>query len=166
MNQVGLWLVKTQTIGSAVSNVTVTDAFNADYENYRIVVNGVVTTAATVYLFNFVDGSNNLVNSANYAVTGVIFQGNATVTGGYSVTDTNIQIARSHTNQASGFTFDLLSPNLAQYSAFPSISSFAGAAGQLRTAYHSLATAYPSFRLTMNTGTMTGGTIRVYGYNQ
>ena len=40
MNAVGLWLVKTQTIGTAVSSVTVTGAFSTDYDAYQIVVTG------------------------------------------------------------------------------------------------------------------------------
>ena len=38
MNAVGLWLVKTQTIGSGVGSVAVTGAFSADYDNYKIIV--------------------------------------------------------------------------------------------------------------------------------
>ena len=37
MNAVGMWLVKSQTVGSGVSSVTVTGAFSSDYDNYRIV---------------------------------------------------------------------------------------------------------------------------------
>ncbi len=33
MNAVGLWLVKTQTVGTAVASVTVTDAFSSTYDN-------------------------------------------------------------------------------------------------------------------------------------
>ena len=34
----GLVLVKKQTVGSAVSSVTVTSCFNANFENYKITV--------------------------------------------------------------------------------------------------------------------------------
>ena len=44
MNAVGLWLVKTQTIGSAVSSVSVTNAFSSNYENYYITVSGGVAS--------------------------------------------------------------------------------------------------------------------------
>ena len=40
MNSVGMWLVKTQTVGTAVSSVTVTGAFSADYDNYLILMSG------------------------------------------------------------------------------------------------------------------------------
>ena len=45
MNGVGLWLVKTQTIGTGVSSVTVTGAFSADYDNYVITVTGGTASA-------------------------------------------------------------------------------------------------------------------------
>ena len=40
LNAVGLWLVKTQTIGTAVSSVTVNNAFSADFDCYRVIVKG------------------------------------------------------------------------------------------------------------------------------
>jgi hypothetical protein len=46
MNAVGLWLVKTQTVGSAVPDVTVTDAFSADYDNYKILYTGGTASGA------------------------------------------------------------------------------------------------------------------------
>jgi hypothetical protein len=45
MNAVGLWLVKSQAVGSGVSSVTVTGAFSADYENYKIIYSGGVGSA-------------------------------------------------------------------------------------------------------------------------
>ena len=47
-NAVGLWLVKSQTIGTGVSSVTVTDAFSADYDSYKIVISGGVGSATAV----------------------------------------------------------------------------------------------------------------------
>jgi len=48
MNAVGLWLVKTQTIGTGVSSVAVTSAFSTNYDTYRIVVSGGVATNTDV----------------------------------------------------------------------------------------------------------------------
>jgi len=44
----GLRLLKKQTIGSAVSSVSVTDAFNATYANYKIIVSGGTASAENV----------------------------------------------------------------------------------------------------------------------
>jgi hypothetical protein len=40
-----LTLIKTQTIGTAVSSVTVTGAFSTTYDNYKIIVSGGVASA-------------------------------------------------------------------------------------------------------------------------
>ena len=45
MNAVGLWLIKTQTIGSAVSSVSITDVFSSDYDNYLIKITGMTASA-------------------------------------------------------------------------------------------------------------------------
>ena len=42
----GLVYIKQQTIGNLVPSVTVTDAFSADYDNYRVIVTGGVGSAA------------------------------------------------------------------------------------------------------------------------
>jgi len=47
MNAVGMWLIKTQTIGTAVASVQVTGAFSSTYDNYLIQVSGGVTSVAT-----------------------------------------------------------------------------------------------------------------------
>jgi len=43
-NPVGLDLVKTQTVGTAVSSVTVSDAFSSSYDSYKIIATGVAAT--------------------------------------------------------------------------------------------------------------------------
>ena len=40
LNAIGLWLVKSQTVGTGVSSVTVSNAFSADFDNYRIIYSG------------------------------------------------------------------------------------------------------------------------------
>jgi hypothetical protein len=46
MNAVGLWLVKTVTVGTGVTSVPVTDAFSANFDNYRITYTGGVGSGA------------------------------------------------------------------------------------------------------------------------
>ena len=52
MNQVGMWLLKTQTIGSGVGSVSVTSVFSSSYDNYRVVftVNSMNTNGNTISL--------------------------------------------------------------------------------------------------------------------
>lgn len=159
----GLQLVKTQTVGTTVSNVTVTDAFNADYENYRIIISGVTTSASTEIIFQFVDASNNTVTT-NYAAAGYFQSGSGTLNGDYSLALSSWGCAYGTANQRVSASFDLLNPNLAHYSYIPVIQFFGSTVAVNRSGYHASATAYPSFKISCLSGTMTGGTIRIYGY--
>ena len=49
----GLVLVKTQTVGSGVSSVTVTGAFSATFDNYLITDNGGTQSVDTALMFFF-----------------------------------------------------------------------------------------------------------------
>jgi hypothetical protein len=163
MNAVGLWLVKTQTIGSAVSSVTVTDAFSSTYDNYKIIVSGGV-------------GSTNLELRLTLGATaaGYYSSYNGNNWGGSAIE------VRGQSNQAYAIvgvatannihcSMDLFEPNaakrtryffeIAQSQTGNDINNSGAGGGFLNDA-----TQYTAFTLTTNTGTLTGGTIRVYGY--
>jgi hypothetical protein len=161
MDSIGLWLVKTQTIGTAVSSVTVTDAFSADYENYKIIITG---------------GAGSLVATLNMTlgatVTGYYF--GATAFSYATATSTPINgnnvasFIRTGIMAANGLNgeIELFSPNL------PRRTSCNARYVQLVTAGNTVIsggfldnnTQYTDFTLTTSSGTMTGGTVRVYGY--
>jgi hypothetical protein len=46
----GLVLIKTETIGTTVGSVNVTDAFSSTYENYKIIISGGASSATGAYL--------------------------------------------------------------------------------------------------------------------
>jgi hypothetical protein len=81
MNAVGLWLVKTQTIGNAVSSVAVTNAFSTDYDNYKIIISG-GASSAQAFLTLQLGASATGYYYANSGVTyaGVAFVGGASNT--------------------------------------------------------------------------------------
>lgn len=155
----GLVLVKTQVIGSAVATVEVTGAFSSTYDNYLITVSGGALSA------------NNAVRmilgatTAGYylGLTGVSFAGVAGVAVvdngaiwsfiGYGGT-TGINVAAS-----------LQGPNLAKltFVQAPYINTGGGSANTVM-GYLNNSTQYTAFTLSPSAGTMTGGTIRVYGY--
>ena len=55
----GIVFVKSETVGTAVSSVTVTNAFSATFQNYKIVIDGVDSSVSNNTLeFNF-DGSTS-----------------------------------------------------------------------------------------------------------
>ena len=162
MNGIGLWEIKSQTIGTAVSSVVVTGAFSADYENYLIVVNGGV--ASTTLNLNLTLGS---ANTAYYQKSLFGTWANNTITGvGVNNAANFPAIVRGTTSSLSG-TFQLLSPNLAKNTImFFSNTETSTTTGFWEQGGGMLAdtTQHTAFTLTASTGTITGGTIRVYGY--
>jgi hypothetical protein len=155
-----LTLIKTQTIGSAVSSVTVTDAFSATYDNYLVIVSGgsgstssgaVLTLGATTTGY-YLAGS--LVNYTTGAVTGF---GSSNVSSFFS-TYYNSNAHSAHLN--------IQNPNLAKVTTFNTnaISATAGSNIAYYSGFLDNTTSYTEFTLTASSGTMTGGTIRVYGY--
>ena len=164
MNAVGLWLVKTQAVGTGVSSVTVSNAFSSTYDNYRVTWVG--GTAST----NTPDMRLTL-GSANTGYYGNLFylRPNTTVPAGVA----NDNIAYWQYGAGLGTTnhiatgFDLYGPNLAKYTAvrtdvFEMVAS-ASAVG-MYTGFQASTTQFTAFTITASTGTFTGGTIRVYGY--
>ena len=165
MNAVGLWLVKTQTIGSAVSSVTVSNVFSSTYDNYKIVISGGAgSTTDTLHLklgstatgyyagvarVTYDTGAAaNLFdnNSAAWRYFGVI--GTTCITMDVDLFDPNL----TKPTRAHGWWID---PRVTA-----GIAAGAGA-GVLNDS-----TAYTAFTISAGTAgtTMTGGTIRVYGY--
>ena len=158
----GLTLVKTQTIGTTVSSVTVTDAFSATYDNYMIVVNGGVGSAAS---------------------TNLGLQLGATTTGYYSagtvINYSNAGQTLASNNNAASFTragvmntgdiaffATLQDPFLTKVTKVQTIynSADVNSQGGFFNGFLNSATSHTAFTITPSSGTLTGGTIRVYGY--
>ena len=154
----GLQLIKTQTIGSAVSTVTVSDVFSSEFDNYKVVFGatdaslddqaGLLTFGSTStgyygsLVYDKYDGSASTIRRNN---SSSIYAG---------ITDST---------NATNFQFDVFSPNLAQRTTVSgmgfgySLSFWFG--GMVANS-----TQYTAFTWAPSSGTVTGGTIRVYGY--
>jgi len=164
MNAVGLWLVKSQTVGTGVSSVTVTGAFSADYDNYRIVYSGGVSSALClmqIYM-GASPAANGYYGSRSSTTVGGVFNGTGNInTGDWS-------FANAVNTNHSVTSFDLYQPFLSartsifsQYVETNAGSSTFGIYG----GYLDNSTSYTSFTLDpQGANTITGGTIRVYGY--
>jgi hypothetical protein len=160
----GLILVKTQTVGSGVSIVEVTDAFSSTYENYRIIYTGGSSSTSQALGLQFGIGSTmtttNYFGAAGYINLGAAaWQLASDNPGSYAG-----NVGGGNTTSSYLMT-DVLMPNMAEHTAFhgPYILSDFGRMGTHSFAQLS-ATQFTSFRIICNTGTLTGGTIRVYGY--
>ena len=167
MNAVGLWLVKTETIGSAVSSQPVTDCFSASYDNYLITVSGgSSSTAASIGL--------KLGSSATGYYAGII--------GTEYDSDTIVYLRDNNEAQwryAGGAYVNGLNMMVTLFNPFAAVrtaiiihgrpdlrtsATTTAASGNNGSGFHDSATSFTGFTIESIGSTMTGGTIRVYGY--
>lgn len=159
----GLQFIKSQTIGSGVSSVTVTGAFSTTYDNYKIIISGGV--ASTTNTLHMTIGST----ATGYGRLQALYAYNAlTVTVDSSdFASPFVVVAGGSVNGLSG-SVEVFQPfNATATSFYASLQNMvAGTANSLRTSFAALlnTTSYTAFTLTTSTGTITGGTISVYGY--
>jgi hypothetical protein len=159
MNAVGLWLVKTQTVGTAVPSVTVTDAFSADYDNYRITYTGGVGSTSTfirVTVGASVTGYYNTLVYGTFSTTLV----NANVNDNNNV---HWSFVGAGSTDAARLVMELQNPFLTTRTFMSPSYSDPGNGGS-SNGYLGDSSSHTSFTISPNAGTLTGGTIRVYGY--
>jgi hypothetical protein len=155
-----LALISTTTIGSAVASVTVTGAFSATYDNYLITVSDGEGSAN-------VTGRLTLgATTSGYYMSGFfVTMTSTTVTGANINNGAHWDSTRFSTTAHSGH-INLQNPFLSKNTTFN--SNLIGAKSDNYMAYYSgflnNTTSYTDFTLTAASGTMTGGIIRVYGY--
>jgi hypothetical protein len=154
----GLRLIKKQTIGSAVSSVNVTSAFSATYEAYRIVITGV--TASTSDLLNLKLGSV----ATGYYQTRIAYTYAGVADNGFdnNTVRWTVCVRGDATNGISG-SFDLLNPFLTKYKFLHGGVAVPTAAGTVNGILQST-TSVTDFTVAPGSGTISGGTIYVYGY--
>lgn len=156
----GLTFIKAQTIGTTVSSVTVTDAFSATYDNYLITVNSGSGSIDSNTVFTL--GST----TTGYYMSGVYFSPTSSTVNGFNINNgAGWSSTYYSTNVHSGY-MNLQNPYLAKITTFDSSLNQGLTTGFLSNyrGFLNNTTSYTAFTLTANTGTMTGGTIRVYGY--
>jgi hypothetical protein len=161
MDSIGLWLVKTQTVGTGVASVVVSDAFSSNYDNYRITYTGGVMSGTNVQI------SMRLGAAVTQYYYQMIYQNYASNTAPLAnVPDNNStqwSFVGAGTTTFTRLSADLFNPFLATRTvingSFVNAIASGSGAGVLNDA-----TSYTAFTLLAGSGTMTGGTIRVYGY--
>jgi hypothetical protein len=159
----GLVYVKSQTVGTAVSSVTVSSAFSADYDNYRIIYDGGTSSA---------NGSINLTlgsTTSGYYYAYVFNQYSATaVVGGGSTTGVSFDSIGRGGTLGNNLSCDLYGPFLSQRTGTKYLGMDYTTAGfnVNGTGFLNNATSYTALTISIIAGTMTGGTITVYGYRK
>lgn len=166
MNAVGLWQTKQVIAGTAVSSITVQNAFSADFTAYRIVIGGgSISTAASASL--------QLINSGGTASTTTYYE--TFIYSAYS----GSTVSAANTNNGANFVrtansisssdclsgaFDLVNPFLTKFTHYYNAGNPAGGNGGNSIGYHGTASSYTGFTLTLSAGNCTGTIVTVYGY--
>ena len=155
----GLVYVKSQTIGTGVSSVTVSSAFSSTYDNYKIVITGGASSAvnpltvqfgatATAYYYSLIYASytGTVAAASGSNVASIFYIGTAVISG----------ISAS---------FEVGNPNLGTVTTVTAGYFDATNAGHM-SGYLNNSTQYTAFTVNTTGGTLTGGTITVYGYRK
>ena len=156
----GLVFVKSQTIGSAVATVNVPSAFSSTYDNYKIVIAG--GTSTTVNTLTLKLGAT--VSGYNYSLVYATYATNA-VAGACAANAAQILYVGLGASSSTIGVIEIGSPNVATVTQVSAPFFDATNAGHL-SAYVNNTSQYTDFTIGITVGTMTGGTITVYGYRK
>jgi hypothetical protein len=161
INMSGLQLIKSQVVGSGVASVTVTSCFNAAFANYRVLYVGGLGSAAGFTLN--ARGSSGTGSSVIYSGDYVDATGART---GLGATTTGFPFTLVGTSGITG-AFDVTTPFTATITGYIG-NGFAYSGGSFQNTrtggIDTQTTSSTGLTITPGSGTLTGGTIYVYGY--
>jgi hypothetical protein len=158
------------TVNATQSTVVLKDVFSSTFDSYRVVISNLTmsNTLGTTNMFaKLHDGTNPASTNYNYGIVRIDMASSA-VQGTGAQGSTNGVLFGSGTGDKFGASFDVINPNLATHTLFNGLQwiqvsgGYSGAGGGM----HQTSTAYTSLQIAPSTGTMTGGTITVYGYRK
>jgi hypothetical protein len=157
----GVVLVKTQTIGSAVGSVEVTGAFSSSYDDYKIIISGGASSTACDLQLKL-----GATTTGYYSIQNRRYYSNGAAENTNTNNGANFESAGSANTNGLNACCEIGSPNLAKNTTVsgPIIYFATNAFGGNFSGYVNDTTQYTAFTITPSSGTLTGGTIRVYGY--
>jgi hypothetical protein len=154
----GLTFISSTTVGSAVSSVTVSNCFSSTYTNYRVIISNIDASLGD-QVMGFQLGNST---ASYYSATRF-----ASYLGGTTEANRNNQnsayLFSTETANDTNGSFDIFCPFLATRTTWAGIA-FTYAYTTIFGGLHTVETSYSGFTLLNLNGTFTGGTIRVYGY--
>ena len=154
-----LVLIKTQTIGTTVSSVTVTDAFSSTYDNYLIKISG---SSAPVSGSGLQITFNNSTGSTYYwAGNFVAYNGSNTFGGNNNQTSSVIGL--TGVNSSTSCEIKVMRPFTTSFTTYNTEFSTSQYAGQYG-GFDNNAVSHTGFSIVSGSA-LTGGNIRIYGYN-
>jgi hypothetical protein len=154
----------TVTIGTGNTSVTVSGAFSSLYDAYKIVISGGTGSVAMDLQLSLTGSSTGYYSGLMYVAYGSIGTVNAQGVG--SGNAASWIYAGNGGTSTLGMNVDLNGPYLAKVTGMSGGDVVVNTSGSVAftSGFHNVATSYTGFTVTASTGTMTGGTIRVYGY--
>ena len=155
----GLTLISATTIGTTVASVTVTGAFSATYDNYRIIISGGVASTNASMRFQL-----SGITTGYYSAT--LYRSFGAVTGGEELVNQSTAYIGQGTSLGLSAVVDVRNPNVALAKSFNHQAVEMATDGSMKVGggYNASNTQATGFVINLGSGTMTGGTIRVYGY--
>lgn len=157
----GLVYVTSTTVPTAASSVTIQNAFNTTYDAYRVVLANVDGSAASSAIVIELVDSGGTVAPATYSQTGIFLSFASTTVN--ALNQTAWDMGLSATNF--GGAFELYNPFLA-VATYMTSQTTDDTYLRVYGGKHTTAASYTGIKLAPNTGTMSGGTITVYGYRK
>jgi len=158
MNAVGLWLVKTQAIGSGVASIAVNSAFSSQYDNYKIIVSGGVASGDIGIQFQLGSTATGYYGTYIYSA----YSGTSVL--GFNTNNGANWPVGASSSAGHQVNIDLLNPFLAKRTSYGGFNQNTTSNAGPITGYLANSTSYTGFTLTTTSGTLTGGTIYVYGF--
>jgi hypothetical protein len=164
LNAIGLWLVKSQTIGNGVSTQNITSCFTANYDNYLVTINGMTSTGGNGGTINFklLSGTTPTTSGFYGNIFYVVSGGGGGLSNAPAVNNASAEFMSITTSSLNSGQMMVQAPFLTQQTHtqggstdnnYFRINSFA----------HTLNNSYDGLQIIPSAGTITGGTIRVYG---
>lgn len=161
-----LQLTKTQTVGSGVSSVTVSDAFSDDFEVYQITWTGGTMSTSTAMKMRL----NNITSTNYYGFLVYSSVSSGSPVGAVDNANTDWVYAGGGNPDQAGVNCFVENPFQTKFKFIRNSSvtygiTTSGALG-VYNGFTNVTTSCTGFILTPFSGTMTGGTVRVYGYRK
>jgi hypothetical protein len=158
MNAVGLWLVKSQTVGPGAGTVAITDCFNSDYRNYRVTFEGGSQSGNNLAIqLQFANTVGHFANMRYDSWSGFAAGTLPTANQNFAY------FGLSGGSETQSFSMDVYGPNLAQYTKYTGMftgNDYYGTGGGV----YATATQLTGFTIIFPGYTNTGGIVKVYGY--
>ena len=158
----GLVYVTSTTVGSAVSSVTVSNCFSSTYDNYKIIWQGGTCSASGSGYVQL----SGITTSVYYGV--LMFYNLAAAAYGAAPDNpsTSWRYIGGGSSKFGSMNFDICAPNLATRKTIQAWYSREGYSGSYTGWVDSTSSATGFTIGNVDWGTMTGGTITVYGYRK